>query len=603
MAGIIRIGTVEERNLDQMMACLKHEGSLQYDTYINSEIGLNISWLWDNEFPIKHAPIWNQERNVCMIFVGEDFMDASEWQEFSRNAKYVEPERPFYLIDLYEKRGLKFIEKMNGWFSGVLMDLRQQKIVLFNDRYGLNRVYYHENSQGFFFATEAKSLLSLLPELRRLDPQGVAETFSCGCVLQNRTLFPGISLLPGASRWIFHADGKIDKGRYFGPDCWENQPQLSVHEYGEAIRDTFTRVLPRYFRGSGRIAMSLTGGLDGRMIMAFARRGPGELPCYTFSSKYRESRDVEIARRVAKHCGQPHQTIVAGRQFLSQFPTLAEQAVYVSDGTMDVTGAAELYVNRSAREIAPVRLTGNYGSEILRGFVAFRPRVLDQALFDPEFARLVGAVGETYRAEREGDRLSFIAFKQVPWHHYSRFSVEKNEVRPRSPYLDNDLVALVYRAPPHCVATAELALQMIAEGDRDLAMIATDRGLTYGAPSFIGNICHLYQELTARLEYAYDYGMPQWLAKLDHLMAWLHFERLVLGRHKFSHFRIWYRDQLSAYLKEMLLSERVRNREYFRPGTIEKMVRKHISGHGNYTLEISRALTLELIHRQLIEQS
>ena len=46
-------------------------------------------------------------------------------------------------IHAYENKGLKFIEDLNGWFSGLLVDLREEKVVLFNDRYGLSRVYYH----------------------------------------------------------------------------------------------------------------------------------------------------------------------------------------------------------------------------------------------------------------------------------------------------------------------------------------------------------------------------------------------------------------------------------------------------------------------------
>ena len=36
--------------------------------------------------------------------------------------------------------------------------------------------------------------------------------------------------------------------------------------------------------------MSLTGGLDGRMILAWANLSPGILPCYTFGGTYRDSR-------------------------------------------------------------------------------------------------------------------------------------------------------------------------------------------------------------------------------------------------------------------------------------------------------------------------
>ena len=68
-------------------------------------------------------------------------------------------------------------------------------------------------------------------------------------------------------------------------------------------------------------------------------------------------------------------------------------------------------------------------------------------------------------------------------------------------------------------------------------------------------------------------GMPQWVAKADHLMAPLHLEKLFLGRHKFHHFRIWYRDKLGNYLKEVLLDPRSRSRS---PWHMEKMVKGHI---------------------------
>src|SRR5207247_6041936 len=103
-------------------------------------------------------------------------------------------------------------------------------------------------------------------------------------------------------------------------------------------------------------------GLDSRMIMGWARPPSGTLPCYTFGGSYRDSTDVAIAKDVARCCGQPHQTISVGGEFLDQFPALAQKAVYVADGSMDVTGSVELYVNQIARKIAPVRLTGNYAA-------------------------------------------------------------------------------------------------------------------------------------------------------------------------------------------------------------------------------------------------
>ena len=100
-----------------------------------------------------------------------------------------------------------------------------------------------------------------------------------------------------------------------------------------------------------------------------------------------------------------------------------------------------------------------------------------------------------------------------------------------------------------------------------------------------------------RNEYAYDYGMPQWLASIDHIFSPFHFERLFLGRHKFAHYRLWYRDSLSSYVREMLLDSRTLSRPYLEPSAVRAMVEEHLNGHRNHTIEIHKVLTLELLHR------
>ena len=606
IAGIIDKGSPQQRALkvEEMVKCMKHEPFYNSGTYVEGRTGLGIGWVSHQESFSDCLPIWNETRDICLFFSGEHFGDHEhDIQKLRIKGHQVGAKNASYLVHWYEEQGLGFLERLNGWFSGVLLDLRQRKVVLFNDRYGLNRIYYHETDDAFYFASEAKSLLKILPELRRLDLASLGETFSCGCVLQNRSLFSGVSLLPGGSAWVFSPASTAKKERYFSKESFENQPTLSEQEFYGKLKETFVRVLPRYFETGQSIGISLTGGVDSRMIMAWAGRAPGTLPCYTFGGMYRDCGDVKISRRVAGICHQRHEVIPVGGEFLGAFPSLAEKTVYITDGMMDVTGAADLFVNQTARRIAPVRMTGNYGGEILRSIVAFKPTSLQEGLFETEFGMHVQAARQTYAAEAGGRRLSFVTFKQVPWHHYSRLSLEQSQLTLRSPYLDNELVGLVYRAPANLALSNEPSLRLIADGHPELGRIATDRGLVYRPVPAITRAKHLYQEFTFRAEYAYDYGMPQKLAKIDHVLAPLHLEKLFLGRHKFHHFRIWYRDQLSAYLKEVLLDPRTRNRSFYQKGVVEKIVTAHVSGQRNYTREIHRILTTELLQRRLIEQN
>jgi asparagine synthase (glutamine-hydrolysing) len=601
ITGILAKAGVDPAEVERMTRVMAHEPSYVSGTYANSDMGLCAGWVGHAGPVADGMPIWNERRDACLIFAGESFMSEAELRRCGVREGDIAQDRAKGVMALYEAMGPAFIDKLNGWFSGLLIDLRRNVAVLFNDRYGLGRVYVHEGQDRLYFSSEAKSLLAVLPAVRRLDMRGVAETFSCGCVLQDRTLFSGISLLPGGSRWSFPARGPVAKERYFTPDAWERQPGLGDAEFYDRLRETFPAILPKYLGGPEPVAMSLTGGLDGRMIMAWAKPEPATLPCYTFDGPYRTCADTRIARRIAKLCEQPHRTIPVGADFLAEFPSLAEKAVFVSDGTMDVTGAVELYTNRAAREIAPVRLTGNYGSEIVRGNVAFRPGNVPDGLLAPEFARAVRDAAATYREERNGHPVSFIAFKQVPWHHYARLSIEQSQLRPRSPYLDNELVALMYRAPTELLASKEPSLRLIHEGNPALATLPTDRGVAYGDFPLVGKLRQASAEFGVKAEYAYDYGMPQWLARIDHRLAPLHLERLFLGRQKFAHFRVWYRDELAAYLREVLLDRRARHRDYLEPQTLERMVVAHTKGEENWTREIHRVLSLELLQRQLIE--
>ena len=109
-------------------------------------------------------------------------------------------------------------------------------------------------------------------------------------------------------------------------------------------------------------------------------------------------------------------------------------------------------------------------------------------------------------------------------------------------------------------------------------------------------------EFQFKAEYAYDYGMPQWVAWVDGRLSRLRLERAFLGRHKFYHFRLWYRDALSGYVREMLLDRRTLSRPYIEPNRLRSIVESHLSGTRNYTMEIHKLLTLELVHRLFIDQ-
>lgn len=591
-----------EHDLRVMMSCMMHEPFYVSGTYLNDRLNIYAGWICHRESFSDCLPILNEENTLVLLFSGENFADSQLINGLKRKGHEFDSSNASYLIHLYEEEGEKFTQHLNGWFSGILIDLRKEKASLFNDRYGMQRIYYHEAKDSFYFSSEAKALLKINPELRKINARSLGELFSCGCALEDRTIFSNISLLPGGSFWSFQTGNGIMKEKYFEPLEWEIQPPLEKEIFYNRLKETFTNILPKYFCSKEPIAMSLTGGLDTRMILSCMEHPPDKLPCYTFGDMYRDSLDVIISRKVAQECRQPHYALILDTKFLADFQNHAEKTIYISDGCLDACGSYELYLNRLARKVAPIRMTGNYGGEVLRGVRAFKAIVPDQMLFNPDFKKYILEAIRTFAEVSKAPKLSFTLFKQAPWYGYGRLSIEQSQLTLRTPYMDNNLMELMYQAPPDVLTSNEISLRIISDGTPNLSKILTDRGAG-GVSNYFSMFVRLYYEFLFKAEYYYNHGMPHWLSKLDNIFAQLHLERLFLGHHKFHHFRIWFRNELSDYVRDILFDDRTASRPYLNNEYFNKMVSNHIKGDQNYTNEINMVLTVELIHRLLIEDS
>jgi asparagine synthase (glutamine-hydrolysing) len=529
----------------------------------------------------------SEQKNITLIFSGECFLDS----EVATGKQ---------LVQLYEQFGQKFFEKLNGLFSGLLIDRRQNKAFLFNDRYSSQRIYFHESGGDFYFASEAKALLRVLPELREFDPEGVTQFLTFGSTLDWRTIFRGIQILPGGSVWAFE-NGNCRKEKYFSPGTWETQPQLSARDFEDKFQETFKRILPRYFSTDSKIGIALTGGLDTRMIMACRPQNTVSQTTYTFAGKSGETLDDKIAARVATACGLEHKLLRLKPDFFSNFATHADKTVLVTDGCSGISGAHEIYFNRQARELSTTRLTGNYGSEVFRGISTFKPLPLSPQLFNPDLGRKINSEVQKFSGQKK-EPMTFAIFKEIPWNLFGSLVAGRSQVGFRTPYLDNELVALAYQSPKAIRKSSLPASRLVKANSKILSEIPTDRGLA-GDNFGLKFLCRrAFAEITFKTDYYNNEGLPRPLAPFDPAFKFVASKLKLAGLHKFLHYNDWFRHELSGYLQSALNTPQVRQSRFWNPYFVKRMAAEHISGRKNYSLEINAVLTLEAIERLLFRE-
>src|SRR5262249_21789387 len=137
----------------------------------------------------------------------------------------------------------------------------------------------------------------------------------------------------------------------------------------------------------------------------------------------------------------------------------------------------DLYVSQRARDIAPVKVVGTYGSELLGQVPTFSPVTPTAGLFSADLLNHVRTAKFTYAALRGAHPVTFAAFRQSPWAHSGVMALEGTQLGVRAPFLDNEFVRTIYRAPRSSAWSGDVRRRLIEEGSPTLARLGTDRGV------------------------------------------------------------------------------------------------------------------------------
>jgi asparagine synthase (glutamine-hydrolysing) len=580
-----------------MVESMRHETYYVGGQYVSEDVGLHLGWLSHPGSLGETMPLISHDKQVVLIIVGEHFPSAPK---ASRNGDGLVYRSGQDLLRLYQESESKFLNHLNGWFCGVAVDLDHGRVTLFNDRYGMSRIYFHEGEDEFVFASEAKALLRIRPALRAIDPEGLAQYLRFNCVMGNKTLFKGISLVPGASSWIFSRGAAPQKRTYFDFADWEQQPAVGSEHFHQRFEETVSRVFPGYIDDPQKVGFSLTAGLDTRLIFASAGDKKRDLPCYTFGGIWGETIDIQTARKLAHVCHQPHEVVRITERFLQEFPGHARNSVFVSDGTHDAFGAHDVYFNQIAREIAPIRLTGKFGSEVVRTRKMIRSGDFPRYLLQPWLRPLLDEAQRLDQVSRNTHPLTRAVSEEIAWYEFGRVSVEQSKLILRTPYMDNELVKFMYQAPPGLRGSRDVQVGYIQGRNPRLVNFRTDMGSVGKDGDAMARATYGLYWALAKSEYIYLYSMPHWLTRFDRKLEKLRPERLIVGRQKFEAYRIWIKTHLAEFVRDTLLNPRARCTEFFEKAWVEKVVTRHTAGTHNYLREINKMLTLELIYSSLL---
>ena len=207
------------------------------------------------------------------------------------------------LIPLYQKYGLeKMVSLIDGEYAFVLYDEKTKKLMAARDPIGIRPLFYGKLASGqMAFASEAKALLDLCPEVRPFPPGH----FYDGEKIQK--------YWKGTSPQTFHKD--------------------SLGDSLKNINSLLTKAVEKRLRSDAPMGFLLSGGLDSSLVCSIAARIQ-KTPIRTFSiGMESDAIDLKYAKEVADFLGTEHTEVIISKMDVLK---ALEEVIYHLE-TWDIT--------------------------------------------------------------------------------------------------------------------------------------------------------------------------------------------------------------------------------------------------------------------------
>ena len=277
-------------------------------------------------------------------------------------------------LHLYRKKGIEFLDHLNGMYAGAVFDPRRKRVLLFRDRFGIKPLYYTSTEEGFYFSSEIKPLLEGSMIKPELDRESLPVYFSYRYVPGEKTMFRNIRRVPPGS----FLDYNLESGSFCVRRYWEYLPgRDGVTSSGKEAEDHFIQLLEDAvrirMRSDVEVASLLSGGIDSSSVASIAAVRQPDIKLFTVSFDdplYNELDDVrelmKAGQSVFSRASLIHSSCDPGS--LEDLPELIRSVEdCISLGTILPTDQ----VCRLASGYVKVVLTGEGADEVFAGYRKF----------------------------------------------------------------------------------------------------------------------------------------------------------------------------------------------------------------------------------------
>ena len=331
-----------------------------------------------------HQPFISQDQSVIAIFNGEIYNYIELKQELAaQGVKFQTRCDTEVLVEGYARWKDALWSKMNGFWSVVLYDGRDQSVVFCRDRIGIAPFYYRETSRGVYFSSYIEPLVDIEGQKARLNEDSIFGFVQTGFKdVEQSTFYKEIKSIPAGCAFRLSSRQSVLSqalvNRYWDlPSQRLQDKDISFPQAVKEFRTLFFDAVDIRLRADVKIAFELSGGLDSSSIVAAALLlNKNKITTYTV--KLKGADEEPFARSILQKYDLDYRVLEHMEDYFAgdyaSFSKLMEEPF---DNPNNYTHHQMLKIMKS--QGVKVVMTGAGGDEILAGYEAsFWPKAYQE---------------------------------------------------------------------------------------------------------------------------------------------------------------------------------------------------------------------------------
>jgi asparagine synthase (glutamine-hydrolysing) len=506
--------------------------------------------------------------------------------------------------------GISFFERFNGMFAIGAWNVREEKLYISRDRYGIKPVYYWFNGNTLVFASEIKAIIKHPDYKIDVDLNALNEYFTFQNIFSYNTLFKGVNMLPPANTiGIDKSTTLIKHYSWWDYDFSKTDNEMTFENAKEETKKMFEQAVKRQMVSDVPVGAYLSGGMDSGSIASVASKEVDRLATFTcgFDMNEVSGREVNFDERrdaelMANHLKtEQFEQVMNARDIRWSLPKL----VYHLEDLRVGMSYPNYYIARLASKFVKVCLQGTGGDELFGGYPWRYYKVFDSLSQEDFFNQYYDFWQRLVPQEKKVDLFSKEVLEQIdlgaPRKVFERVFTFNNKLRYDTPqdHINNSLYFEIKTFLPALFLVGD-KLSM-AHGleerfpfmDNELVDFAMKVPVEHKLGNLEQEIVKIdeNQEANKKAYKKHNDGKNILRKAMQDYIP-----EKIINREKQGFSapdESWYRGENAQYVKELLLDDDSVSAKYIKKDFVEKIVNEHLNKGKNHRLLIWSFLNFE----------